>query len=513
VSIETTANRPLPVLTIESPAVPADELPDLAESWAWAHAQVITEQDTDNQIADALQGAPSRNLSRLVCPRRLRESTRYFACLVPAFEVGRLAGLGQVPDEDATTTPAWRSGAEAAGTVVLPLYFHWEFATGTGGDFEDLVDRLVARPVAANTGKIPMFIGNAGPGISPMSADEAMAVVDMEGALRAPTPRDPHRIEIPFPMLKEFEALLNAPEDHLEAGTPANAPPIGPPLYASHHLREHRISESHSRPWFGDLNLDPRMRAAAALGTQVVRANQEDLMGEAWAQVGDVLAANRALNWAQLSKEAGRRVHQRHVSTMDTERLLKTTAPMHRRVVSGQATVQFRLSESRVPDATTDPAFRRAASSQNRTMKRMARRAGLSRSTTAAVDIDHIEPINDNRMRLEDLSTEPDGLFEAAALDVLTIPPRGNVQVDMSPVGGVGTVPANVLRLVRSEIGTAHTFPKNPPLLPRPTIGVSGVIDAVQLERAMTIVGDDGPLLSAPTSAPTTLPAPRSRPT
>jgi hypothetical protein len=497
VAIETTVQRPLPVLSIQAPAVPADELPDLAESWAWAHAQVITEGDSEAEIVGALQGAASRNLSRLLCPRRLKPSTHYYACLVPAFEVGRQAGLGQTPAADATTTPAWRSGTAATGTVVLPLYFHWEFATGAGGDFEDLVDRLEARPVAENTGKIPMYIGNAGPGISPLPADDARAVVDMEGALRAPSPRDPHRIEIPFEMLKEFEALLNAPDEHLEAGTPANAPPVGPPLYASHHLQAFRISESQSRPWFADLNLDPRMRAAAALGTQVVRANQEDLMSEAWAQVGDVLAANRALNWAELSKQAGRRVHARHFATMDVERVLKATSPMHRRIVSGSVTVSRRLGLSHVPDATTDPALRRASSAQNRSIKRIARRARLSASATAAVDVDLIEPINNFRLSVEDLSTVPDGLFEAEGLKLLSIPPRGNPLVDMSPVGGAVAVPASVLRQVRSEFIAAQRQPRDPPLVPGPVIDGGGIVDAVMLDRVALLAGEDGPLLSA----------------
>jgi len=33
----------LPVLTIGAPALPEEELPDLDESWAWAHAQLATD--------------------------------------------------------------------------------------------------------------------------------------------------------------------------------------------------------------------------------------------------------------------------------------------------------------------------------------------------------------------------------------------------------------------------------------------------------------------------------------
>ena len=33
----------LPILRIGAPAIVGDELPDLADSWAWAHAQVTAE--------------------------------------------------------------------------------------------------------------------------------------------------------------------------------------------------------------------------------------------------------------------------------------------------------------------------------------------------------------------------------------------------------------------------------------------------------------------------------------
>ncbi|MEW6736738.1 MAG: hypothetical protein AB1489_35945, partial [Acidobacteriota bacterium] len=41
VALISDSQRPLPVLEIKSPAKPAKELPDLSESWAWAHAQII----------------------------------------------------------------------------------------------------------------------------------------------------------------------------------------------------------------------------------------------------------------------------------------------------------------------------------------------------------------------------------------------------------------------------------------------------------------------------------------
>src|SRR5215218_100753 len=44
VSIRFDRNLPLPVLEIKSPARPDQELPDLSESWAWAHTQIAGTQ-------------------------------------------------------------------------------------------------------------------------------------------------------------------------------------------------------------------------------------------------------------------------------------------------------------------------------------------------------------------------------------------------------------------------------------------------------------------------------------
>ena len=44
--------------------------------------------------AQGARGATELSLSRLVCPRMLEPDTDYIACVVPTFELGRKAGLG-----------------------------------------------------------------------------------------------------------------------------------------------------------------------------------------------------------------------------------------------------------------------------------------------------------------------------------------------------------------------------------------------------------------------------------
>ena len=121
VTIRASRDRPLPLLTITAPAHPREELPDLAESWWWAHAQAVV--PADGSVTDVLNGDPRLSLSRLICPRQLQPSRRYQACLVPAFSAGVKAGRGESVSEGEPLEPAWRSDDGAAGSIELPVYF------------------------------------------------------------------------------------------------------------------------------------------------------------------------------------------------------------------------------------------------------------------------------------------------------------------------------------------------------------------------------------------------------
>src|SRR5262245_363738 len=195
-SISTPANQPLSVLEC-----PREELPDLAESWAWAHAQIVEgstrvmdptlgAQAQQTALSDMLHRHPERTLSRLLCPRRLDPGTAYYLCLVPTFDVGRKAGLGEdvTLDDERELKAAWISAPSAPGSDVirLPVYYHWEFSTGIEGDFEALARRLVPRKLPATVGLRPMTIGTAGWGMPPFAAAAPGSVLGLEGALRTP---------------------------------------------------------------------------------------------------------------------------------------------------------------------------------------------------------------------------------------------------------------------------------------------------------------------------------------
>ena len=112
------APNPVPVIDVSTIAA----LPDLADSWNWAHVQV----SLDTPIASAAAGDV---ISRLLCPRRLDPETHYTAFLVPAFEIGRLAGIGSDVSALTKADPAWTNAT--ASPVRLPFYYSFEFPPAT----------------------------------------------------------------------------------------------------------------------------------------------------------------------------------------------------------------------------------------------------------------------------------------------------------------------------------------------------------------------------------------------
>ena len=82
-------------------------------------------------------------------------------------------------------TPAWGSGAQAPAQITLPVFHSWEFRTGVGGDFEELVRRLQPRELPREVGKRPMSIERPGFVMQPQPAAGAPgSVLGLEGALR-----------------------------------------------------------------------------------------------------------------------------------------------------------------------------------------------------------------------------------------------------------------------------------------------------------------------------------------
>ncbi|MCK4818671.1 hypothetical protein KA005_23065, partial [bacterium] len=280
-------SKPTPYITVKNPK---NSLPDLTYSWAWAHAQVTTEDMEDIEEMDAsrtkqiIDTNPERIVSRLVCPRRLEPGVLYTAFLVPTFETGRRAGLGISIDEDDVNLldMAWKSTSD--DHIEIPYYYRWEFRTGLRGDFEYLVRLLEPRPLDSRVGKRPIDCSNPGFGI-PLPESVKPLELGLEGALKHV---DSTTESCPEVLKQKLEEKLNIPETlSLDNFSVEDRPYIVPPIYGRWHAGIKMIKET-SLSWIKQLNLDPRNRATANFGTEVVQSQQESLMHEAWRQIGAV---------------------------------------------------------------------------------------------------------------------------------------------------------------------------------------------------------------------------------
>lgn len=355
--------EPLPVLEIAAPARPADELPDLADSWAWAHAQLGAPTGaSEAELRALLATRPELSVSRLLSPRLLEPFTDYLACVVPAFESGRRAGLGEAVEANAPLAPAWTSAAAAPARVALPVYYHWEFRTGAREDFESIIARLAPRDLADVVGRRPMDIGRPGFAV-PALAD---ATLLLEGALQ---PMGAPRSAWPDPARTAWHDTLQRIVNAANArSTPADAEPVlGPPIYGRWYAGRHQVGTGSARTWLDELNLDPRERVVAALGTRVIQQQQEALVAEAWEQAGEIAQANQQLKQMQLALTITSRLHGRHVLRLDgDDALWRFAAPAQARLIMPGATAEAArlsmrstLAASSTPQVTTSAAMRR----------------------------------------------------------------------------------------------------------------------------------------------------------
>ncbi len=337
------------ILRLDSPLVPAAELPDLSQADAWAHAQI---SGTDMSTA-ALDGDSGATLSRLICPRRLEASGRYLACVVPTYRAGVHAGLGmEVDDNDLAA--AW--DATITAPFSLPVYFSFRFETGPNGDFASLA-RMIGPPTTAiSAGMRTMDVSQPGFGAAPAPG----LTLGLEGALRTF-----NLVDTPWPAGAQatYETQLRA----ALAPPAASDPVVSPPVYGRTQSGSSLPPADGQQPlWLGELNLDPRSRVAAAAGGQVVQAEADAMVASAWDQVGEIRKANQLLGQGQLAREVTNSIIRRHLETIPGDGVyLQITSPIHPRVsltLSGtSATLARHIAASRIPNSAVWASMRKLA--------------------------------------------------------------------------------------------------------------------------------------------------------
>ncbi len=435
-------DKPLPFITLTSEA----KLQDAEQLWAWAHVHANKnliedkfkrDESNDSEIAKALTRLLGENPdlahSRIVCPRKLEEKEAYHAFLVPAFESGRLAGLGEDPSGAGLKEAAWGDSIDGH---ILPYYHRWYFRTGTVGDFEYLVRLLEPKPVDSRVGKRDMDVQHPGANLKGISeTDQLQSVLKLGGALRVPklfytdeefvdvqnheywafnndltsdqitalsTDTQPKSINDLHPFQQNIAAFINLTdsyegEDALSANNASDIelenedtgtdiqgnsdPLITAPLYGRWHAMAQRLVKerddaniSPNYNWVHELNLDARWRVSAGFGTKIVQENQENYMKSAWEQVGEVLKANTKIRQAQLAKVVTGVYHTVHLAPVFNKtagKWLSLTSPVHNRVLSQGFTIYHQKKQSKLTLAATSSNMRKLLRPRGKVVKRL----------------------------------------------------------------------------------------------------------------------------------------------
>ena len=158
-------------------------------------------------------------------------------------------------------------------------------------------------------------------------------------------------------------------------------PIIVPPIYGYWHSLIKKVGgeegEESNPNWVDQLNLDPRFRGTAGLGTQVIQKLQEKLMHRAWQQIGDVKEANQKIKEAQLSKIVNTCIFKKHLTNANGNRFTALTNATHNFLIdtSNSKTINKVFKDSKVPVVAKSAAFRRVVrpgKKSNRSINRVS---------------------------------------------------------------------------------------------------------------------------------------------
>ena len=410
-----------------SAAVAQDELPDLADSYAWSHVQSLVEPSRVGAEVDAASGAV---IARFVCPRRLLPARSYRAALVPAFDLGVRTGMGQAVEEPFEIRPAWDLSAPAQA-VNLPVYLSWTFTTAAeGGTFETLCRRLEPDLGPARLGYRATLLEDPGL-LEPFAGDTPE--FDFAGALVDPATRGNGMTRDARAWFQDgmTEVLDRSAGDRQkpepEAGyvPERDDPVVGPPLYGCWAANRFTVPDE---GWLR-CNVSPPARSASGLGAQAVRNRQNDLLAAAWDQVGDLKAVNEELNRGRLAAEVARS-HTRRLAAMDDAALLQVSKGLHAHVATRGGTVASSIASMDLPRDLLSAPFLR----QTRSAGLVARRTGagpeesvrplVGRTTDAFLDV----AVSDDPGQLQSVADFgkhrlPDGAFVDDLVTAVTAEP------------------------------------------------------------------------------------------
>ncbi len=270
-----------------------------------AHVQVLVEEGTalnDQAVNNLLEDNPEKGISRILCASKIPTSSNIAVFLLPAFESGRLGGLGESTKEVYMDDISTKNGA-----TVFPVYFQWNFYTSSaGGTFEDLADKLeftsdedygkLSANLTVDIADSGLLVTNG----APKNANGEI-VIDVPAALSLKETLSSDKVALREEdnayrnMLKE--ELLKSPVFTEDGASKDEDPWVVPPVYGAQHLQAQKadLDGRGTNPVIKEVNLELKHRIAAGMGSAVVRNNQESFVNRAWQKVEKINELNQII--------------------------------------------------------------------------------------------------------------------------------------------------------------------------------------------------------------------------
>lgn len=407
---------PVPSITFKS----NDVFPPANETWLWAHVHSDSNipDDETNTLEEFLIALnknvttdPDQLYCRLMSPRKLDPNTAYYAFLIPAFETGRLSGLGESEEKIKniiTQAPSW-SASGANGE--MPVYYEWFFRTGANEDFESLIRKLVPVEMDKRVGlrdmdcSEPGFIKADGTGPLPAASP---SVIKLEGALKSPKAVSTIYPDHADQFQGELEKIVNLPITIIGSDADTGDPIISVPLYGGKHAKKNPDDDIPldiaKDTWLHDLNKDPRTRVGAGFGTLAIQKNQESYMRKAWEQVQKIIDANKQIKATVFQMNVALKLTQKIFNNLSPNVLMAMSRPVLSRIMGSPTTIYQQIKESRLPSAVFSGAFRKLAAPNRAFSKKNAgsRSFNYERIVTG---------LNDGTLKPEPPKVIPGGVF------------------------------------------------------------------------------------------------------
>lgn len=289
--------------------------PKVEEFYKLAHVQVTMPDwsTSDDNPADYVNENPDDGVSRLFCYRALEPLTHYTMFLVPAFELGRRAGMGESLDGAGLKQLAWNDQTTKQS---FPVYYQWSFKTGSASFYELAIRQRFVSDTEFQALPEGLKLDIQETGLkkyrrSEQTIDEDKVLIDMpvalvkqgfdESKLADETPKSRTKIkkgqEIPVHMTEELRELQSmSPVFSENAGLEEKEDPwVVPPVYGARHILAKQNQLDDEKLFLNKLNLRFRNRAAAGLGVSVVKRNQEVFTNRAWGMVEEINALNQRI--------------------------------------------------------------------------------------------------------------------------------------------------------------------------------------------------------------------------